>query len=40
MPGSGTPEDPWTLTTPPGSSSFQIWRDEEKGVLHCQVGTT
>ena len=23
----GTPEDPWTLTTPPGGSEFTAWRD-------------
>ena len=40
MSGSGTPEDPWVLTTPAGGSSFQIWRDEDKQVLHCQVGKT
>ncbi len=40
MSGSGTPSDPWDLTTPPGKSTFQIWRDEDKGVLHCQVGKT
>ncbi len=26
--GSGTPEDPWTLTTPPGGSTYQAHRDE------------
>ena len=40
MSGSGTPGDPWDLTTPPGKSGYQIWRDEEKNVLHCQVGKT
>ena len=40
MSGAGTPTDPWNLTTPPGKSPFQIWRDEAKGVLHCQVGST
>ncbi|MEN0062163.1 MAG: DUF6855 family protein [Myxococcota bacterium] len=40
MSGTGTPEDPWTLTTPAGGTSFEIWRDAEKGVLHCQVGGT
>ena len=25
---TGTPEDPWTLKTPPGRSEFQAWRDE------------
>ncbi len=26
--GSGTQSDPWLLTTPPGSSEFQAYRDE------------
>lgn len=26
--GAGTKEDPWILTTPPGSSEFDAWRDE------------
>ena len=26
--GSGTPDDPWTLTTPPGKSSYSAHRDE------------
>ncbi|HYN75635.1 MAG TPA: hypothetical protein VEV13_05500 [Candidatus Limnocylindria bacterium] len=40
--GSGTVEDPWELTTPPGSSGYQMWRDEtaEPAVLACQVGKT
>jgi hypothetical protein len=25
--GSGTPDDPWILTTPPGRSSFEAYRD-------------
>ena len=40
MSGTGTPDDPWDLTTPPGKSGYQIWRDEDKQVLHCQVGKT
>jgi hypothetical protein len=36
--GSGTAEDPWVLTTPPGSSQYQVYRDES--ALVCQVGTT
>ena len=27
--GSGTPSDPWVLSTPPGSSPFQAYRDED-----------
>jgi len=40
--GTGTPEDPWQLTTPPGSSSYQMWKDEtaDPPVLVCQVGST
>lgn len=34
----GTSDDPWTLTTPPGTSSFTMWIDD--GLLVCQVGTT
>jgi hypothetical protein len=26
--GSGTPADPWTLTTPPGASEYRAWRDQ------------
>lgn len=38
--GSGTPEDPWHLTTPLGTAKFDMHRDEDKKVLHCQVGST
>ena len=27
--GSGMADDPWILTTPPGKSEFEAWRDEE-----------
>ena len=40
MSGSGTPEDPWNLTTPLGTSAFQMHRDLDQQVLHCQVGKT
>lgn len=36
--GSGTKEDPWQLTTPSGSSEYQMYRDDD--ALVCQVGTT
>jgi hypothetical protein len=38
----GTPSDPWTLKTPPGSSEFQAWREEsaEPPALVVQVGKT
>ncbi len=40
--GSGTPEDPWQLTTPPGKSEYTAWRDPsaEPPALVVQVGTT
>lgn len=39
---AGTPEDPWTLKTPPGTSTYQMWRDEsaDPPALVCQVGKT
>mgnify|MGYP003519329805 CR=1 FL=1 len=40
--GSGTPDDPWILKTPPLSSDFQAWRDAAASppALVVQVGTT
>jgi hypothetical protein len=40
--GSGTRDDPWVLTTPPGRSQFQAYRDEtaEPPALVVQVGST
>ena len=40
--GSGTKEDPWVLTTPPGSSEYTLYRDEaaDPPALVCQVGST
>jgi len=40
--GSGTKEDPWQLTTAPGSSEYTMYRDEaaDPPVLVCQVGST
>ena len=29
--GTGTPSDPWQLTTPPGKSKFEAYRDSEEG---------
>jgi len=42
MSGSGTHDDPWRLTTPPGSSGYTMWRDEDADPprLVCQVGST
>ena len=40
--GVGTREDPWILTTPPGTSEFEAYRDPgaEPPALVVQVGTT
>jgi len=40
--GSGTPDDPWLLTTPPGGSTFQAHRDEtaDPPALVVKVGST
>jgi hypothetical protein len=40
--GTGTKDDPWQLQTPPGSSAYAMYRDEEADppVLVCQVGST
>jgi len=38
MGGQGTPEDPWTLKTAPGSSEYTMHRDGD--ALVCQVGST
>jgi len=40
--GSGAPDDPWILQTPPLSSSYQAWRDDDADppALVVQVGTT
>jgi hypothetical protein len=40
--GSGTREDPWNLKTPPGTSEYQMYRDEaaDPPVLVCVVGKT
>ena len=36
--GTGTKDDPWVLSTPPGGSQYQMYRDDD--VLVCQVGST
>jgi hypothetical protein len=38
----GTPTEPWTLKTPPGSSEYQAWRDGslDPPALVVQVGKT
>jgi hypothetical protein len=40
--GTGTPGDPWQLTTPPGTSAFEAYRDPdaEPPALVVQVGKT
>jgi hypothetical protein len=40
--GSGTREDPWMLTTPSGSSEYEMYRDEsaDPPAIVCVVGKT
>ncbi len=40
--GNGTRESPWQLKTPPGTSDYQMYRDEtaDPPVIVCQVGST
>jgi hypothetical protein len=40
--GTGTAEDSWRLTTPPGKAEYRMWRDEDADppALVCQVGGT
>ena len=42
MTGTGSKDDPWQLQTPPGSSAYEMYRDEsaDPPVLVCQVGST
>jgi hypothetical protein len=39
---SGAKDDPWELRTPPGTSQYVMYRDEEADppALVCQVGST
>jgi hypothetical protein len=37
---AGTEDDPWRLSTPPGSSQYTVYRDEDGMALVCQVGST
>ncbi|HEY1530939.1 MAG TPA: hypothetical protein VGF80_08995 [Galbitalea sp.] len=39
---AGTKEDPWNLTTPPGSSEYVMYKDDsaDPPVIVCQVGST
>jgi hypothetical protein len=40
--GTGTKDDPWQLTTPPGTSAYQMWIDESSDppAIVCQAGGT
>jgi len=40
--GTGTKDDPWELTTAPGSSQYTMYVDDEVDppLLVCQVGST
>ena len=38
--GTGTKDDPWVLSTPPGGSQYTVYRDEDAAELVCQVGST
>lgn len=40
--GKGTRDHPWTLKTPPGTSEYQMYRDDaaDPPALICQVGST
>ena len=42
MSGHGTKEDPWQLTTPPGTGEYSMYRDDDAtpAQLVCQVGST
>ena len=39
---SGAKDDPWVLTTPPGTSEYTMYKDEDADppALVCQVGST
>jgi hypothetical protein len=39
---AGSKDDPWVLRTPPGSSEYTMYRDEDADppALVCQVGST
>lgn len=42
MTGTGTAQDPWQLTTAPGSSAYTMYRDDsvDPAELVCVVGAT
>ena len=39
---AGSKDDPWQLATPPGTSTYRMYRDEDADppALVCQVGST
>jgi len=39
---AGSKQDPWVLTTPPGTSGYTMYKDEQASppALVCQVGST
>ncbi len=39
---AGTKDDPWVLKTPPGTSDYTMYKDEQADppTLVCQVGST
>ena len=42
MAAKGTKADPWKLTTPPGTSEYEMYMDEKDGkkIIVCVVGKT
>jgi len=38
MSGSGTKDDPWQLKTPPGTSEYQMWRDDAAALVFHALG--
>ena len=38
--GTGTKDDPWVLKTPPGTSDYTMYRDEDGDQIVCMVGST
>jgi len=42
MAAKGTKENPWQLTTPPGTSAYEMYKDVKDGkdVIVCVVGKT
>jgi hypothetical protein len=38
--GNGTKVSPWILRTPPGTSEYQMYKDEDADTIVCVVGKT